>query len=53
MTDSIYVADLTLCKCGHMAIEHYDSWALCTYVMIDDCDCDEFDAAEPERLEYL
>ncbi len=44
-------ARMTLCKCGHPAVEHYDSYSVCTWTLAEppECSCEEFDAAEPER----
>jgi threonine aldolase len=44
-----FVARLTLCKCGHRAIAHYDSHLFCI-----ECDeCEQFEAAEPEVIVHL
>jgi hypothetical protein len=43
-----YVARMTQCRCGHTAIEHYDSYLFCTYTLGGQCDCEQFEAAEEE-----
>lgn len=44
------MARLTKCVCGHDAIEHYDSYAFCTWTMADppECECEEFRPIGPE-----
>lgn len=48
--DPIRVMRLTLCKCGHEAIAHYDSYLFCTWTVEGKCDCEEFEAAELENI---
>ena len=39
----------TLCKCGHMAVEHYDSYDFCTWILDGKCDCEEYAPDGPEK----
>jgi len=45
-----YAARLTACKCGHQAIEHYDSHDFCTWTVAEppECECEKFEAVGPE-----
>ena len=45
----LFQINKTKCKCGHEAVEHYDSHVFCTWVMSGECDCEQFEAAEEEH----
>lgn len=46
--EPVYGARLTKCVCGHVGIEHYDSYDFCTRTLDGECDCEEFRPAGPE-----
>lgn len=43
-----YAMRQTLCTCGHIAVEHYDSHDFCTWTLDGKCNCEKFVACGPE-----